>query len=171
MVEIAENQLGKFYISDQDFTNEKNLVFRASMEKETVGFSIVRILSKEEFSAAFQKIDNSDRKFIGHATIIGIIKSIAVAKSYQQRGIGDAIMKQSIDELKSAGVNIVVMIGWKSKLGTNIESLALLNGFRKACEIQNYWSEDSDLKNYDCPVCGAPPCTCSAAIYSLHIEP
>lgn len=170
MVEIAENQLGKSYISDEDFTNNKNMVLRASIGNETVGFSIVTLLAKDEFATELKQIADSEHRSIGHAEVVGLIKSVAVAESYKQRGIGDTIIKASMDELILSGANILVMVGWKSKLGTNIESLALLNGFRPVCELSKYWSEDSVIKKYSCPVCGKPPCACSAVIFTKHVE-
>lgn len=77
------------------------------------------------------------------------------------------LVKDSIDEFKRREIKTVCSIAWKSKYRTNIGGILKRLGFEQILEIQNYWKEDSIEKGYSCPVCGGPPCKCSAVIYNL----
>jgi hypothetical protein len=45
----------------------------------------------------------------------------------------------------------------------------IFDEFEFRIELPNYWKEDSIKENFTCPVCGNPPCLCSAVIYGMNI--
>lgn len=167
---IAENQLGKDYISEASLDFDKNIILKAQIENETVGFSISKLIDKEEFKNEFNKVAGMKNRVINSIDKIGVIRTIAVSLDFQRRGIGNKLLKESLLLLSQRGAEIIIIVGWKSCKGTKIHSLAQLNNFRIIGEIKNYWYEDSQSKMYGCPVCGEPPCECSAVIYSREPE-
>jgi ribosomal protein S18 acetylase RimI-like enzyme len=104
-----------------------------------------------------------------HSKKIGVIKTVAVYKKYQGFGIGNKLSQISYDELIDKGVDSLYSIAWRNGEVTNIGGILTNLGFKEHAVIENYWTEDSQEKGYDCPACGEPPCKCTGIIYTKAI--
>ncbi|PWE20126.1 hypothetical protein DGF29_07195 [Aliarcobacter skirrowii] len=57
----------------------------------------------------------------------------------------------------------------ENKNQINIKRLAIKEGFKEECIIEEFWKEDSIKFNFDCTACGKHLCLCSAIIYTKKI--
>lgn len=97
---------------------------------------------------------------------IGILQSIAILPSMQNRGMGKLLLKHTLDYLKSNNYQSVIYPAWKESNRHFIKHLKKM-GFEKIREVKNYWEKDSLEKHYACQRCGNPPCLCTLSIYLL----
>lgn len=169
IVEIAGDQLGKDYLSIENLDFDKNVILKALVNSETVGFSINSTLNVQEFRNEFPNLINILQATLDQSKTVGIIRTIAVDKEYQKRGLGNALLTNSVSELMKNS-DFIMMVAWKSDIKVNIQALAETHGFRKVKEIPNYWNVESKKKKYSCPICGEPPCQCSAVVFTKVIE-
>ena len=103
--------------------------------------------------------------FFENSQTIGCIKTIAINKTFQKKGIGSLICEAMIRVFCEKKVDAVIVSAWKIGNIVNSDKMLNLSGIKKICEIPEYWKNDSIIKSYDCCICGNPPCLCSAVIY------
>jgi len=166
ILHIADKQLGQDYINSDDFIQDDFIKLQASIYNKIVGFITAKELNIEEL---YKKIPNLKEKNLKQLSItnkINYIGSVATDSIYEGRGVATALYNQVFKELNKDN-NIILMTGWKSKKGINIDGIAKRLGFVKILEVKEYWKEDSIKNKYDCPIC-KNPCLCSAIIYLKH---
>jgi len=168
IVEIFSESLGFNYITRKEITNILNnktdkILLAAFMNHNMVGVRIIKILNQKEINDFNQVI--KPQKLPHHK--IGMLVSSAVRKCFRQQGIGTSMIYEGIKELKKMGCSVYVATAWDS--GQQKSSTALLEkfNFKKIKVLKNYWKEKSIVQNFECPVCGKPPCTCTAVFYML----
>ncbi len=99
---------------------------------------------------------------------IGILQSVAITERAENKGIGALLIKKAVSIFKQRGV--VKMGGHVWSLSDNrMAQILLALGFRKMAFLPNYWSENSIERNFQCPECGNPPCTCTAIVYTYNL--
>lgn len=98
---------------------------------------------------------------------IGILQSIAVLPSLQNKGMGKLLLNHILEYFKLKNYQSVIYPAWKENNPHFIKHLKKI-GFKKIKEIKNYWKKDSLEKNYTCKRCGNPPCLCTLSIYLLQ---
>jgi GNAT superfamily N-acetyltransferase len=165
---LGENALGANYIQESTLTDEQNMVVCAEVQGTTVGFCTGKILASQSLSASFGRGSVCPIPALEDFAEIGWVGSIAVCRKYQRRGIGHALMEVCLQRLHDRGAELVMMTAWKTKDGIPIGSIAEAKGFRKQCEIKEFWTEDNLNKQYSCTMCHPPPCHCPAIIYTLR---
>lgn len=166
ILHISDLQLGQDYINPEEFLDEDLIKFQASVDNKIVGFITAKHLSIEDLYEKMPKLKNRKFKQFDVTQKIGYIGSVATSPNYENMGVASELFKFALKELLKTN-NMVLMTGWKSKLGTNIESIAIKYGFEEIIELKEYWKEDSIKYNYTCPVC-SNPCECSAVMYVKH---
>ncbi|MCC9144457.1 MULTISPECIES: GNAT family N-acetyltransferase [unclassified Arthrobacter] len=98
---------------------------------------------------------------------IGFIKSVAVDRSMQGRGIASGLVDAATSKLWSLGATLIVSIGWTDEEGCHIQGVFDAAHFSTKGDIPDFWLQDSLDKGYSCPTCGTP-CRCVARIFSKH---
>lgn len=166
---IAEKQLGDSYIQASDFLDSKNISLCAICRGTVAGFLIAKALSVEDFRTLYPNIEETLRRQISYAKTVGFIASMATAPEFEKRGVAHALLEAGLTCLEKASQPLICTIGWKGK-GTvaHIDGLVRKAGFQAVHEFSDYWKEDSLNKGYRCPVCGDPPCRCSAVLFVRH---
>jgi len=107
---------------------------------------------------------------------LGILKSIAVTTGAEGRGIGTSLAQGIVQRLWDEGATYIVAIGWTDAAGCHIKGVLEGLGFKQVGLLENFWTNDSKSKDYDCPSCGQP-CTCAAMLFGarrsdlLHPQP
>lgn len=101
--------------------------------------------------------------------LFSYIKTIAVAQEYQGYSVGTRLINDSIKEFKERKITTICTVAWKNKERTNLQGIMEHMGFKRLLKIDNYWKQISEEEGFHCPVCGAPPCQCSAEIFGLNL--
>lgn len=172
VLEISDNELGKDYLSYSDIEkvlNDKNYICKIAIDKDTnkvIAFGLCLIVSPDEVKKIIDWPDNKISRALKHSNEIGVLKTISVLKDFQGKGIGKLVTERCYNELIDREVNSICSIAWKNGNITNIGGILLDLGFNEYASINDYWKDDSINKNYNCPVCGKPPCRCIGVIYT-----
>lgn len=163
---IAEVQLGKDYIPEKDFLNDDFHCVYGRMERDIVGFAIGKSLDRQDFINKFPKVAERLPNILPWADTVGMVSSVAIRQDCQGRGAGYALVQNVLQYLDAQ--SMTVMLGWSAPDGVHIAGIAHALGFTEKAIIAEYWHDDSLSKGYRCPVCGSPPCHCSAVLYVRH---
>ena len=168
VIDIADKQLGKAYIQEQDLLINDVFAYVAVTAKHITGFCTGRITTKAELYSVIPKLNKIDKNLISNGNRVGIIASMAVDPDYVGSGIGTSLMKHCINLLEDNGCQVILMTAWRSQDGVHINHIAEKFGFEKIIELSEFWKEDSLRHGYQCPCCGEPPCICTAVVYQRH---
>lgn len=177
ILDISDEELGKDYINydmlKKITTDADDYICKLAYnpnEAKIVGFCLCMIIVPQDINNIIRIPEDKTPRALIYSERIGVIKTVAVDKKYQGYGIGREIVKDCFNELLQKQVQSMFSIAWKNNEKTNIHGILTGLGFKELIEIPKYWSEDSMKKEYICPVCGQPPCQCSAVIYTQSIS-
>jgi GNAT superfamily N-acetyltransferase len=106
-------------------------------------------------------------------TLIGLLRSLAVAPNYRRRGVATDLTEACITWCAEHGASTMMTFAWlphtdPQQAMPQLTGVLKHAGFTLVETIDNYWTQDSQSKRYQCPVCG-PTCTCAAAVYARAI--
>lgn len=166
ILRIADDQLGSGYVDQKSVasvegTDGFSLV--AEVAGEVVGFAFCLRLDRDEAVAMTRQ---APPRYLQYADVAGVIKTVAVAKPLQGRGVGTALAKAAIERFRAERIRVLFSVAWKTDSGINIAGVLEGRGFSRVAEIARYWRDESIDSSFECPECGEPPCECSAVIYS-----
>lgn len=171
VIAISDFQLGKDYLSADSLKKclqkEGKYFARVALnnKREIIGFCLSSILSTDEIKKLLKIKPDQFPNALNYTSNIGFINVLIVKEDYQRKGIGTALVKDSINLLETNGATVICSVGWRSKKGVNIGGILKNHKFKEVLEVPDYWKEDSLAKKYKCVDCGAPPCHCSAVIF------
>ncbi len=100
---------------------------------------------------------------------VGLLRSIAVRSAYRGRGVATELTEAGIQWCDAQGATAMLAAAWCPPTGSRLRGVMELTGFEPIEEIDSYWTEDSQAKDYICPVCG-DVCQCSSVIYSRPLD-
>ncbi len=164
--EISDDQLGKGYLNDillQKKNENENVIFNVVLhQSKVVGFYILYIPTKKHDLFIELKIKN---KYATESSLI--IKTIAIANEYQNKGITTAIFNEINNIAVDRNLHKIFCFAWQHQTTEEIPMSKILikNGYSQIQIIDDFWKEDSVLRNFECPICGNPPCLCSLVIF------
>jgi GNAT superfamily N-acetyltransferase len=96
---------------------------------------------------------------------VGLLRSIAVASSYRGRGVATQLTEAGLKWCATEGATAMLAFAWDPPSGSQFVGVLKHSGFGPVMSIDNYWTNDSEAKRYECPACGAV-CHCAAVVYS-----
>ncbi len=167
IIELAKASFGRGYLTThqlQAFDSERKALVVLEKTKEMVtGFSIVQLIEKSSFSEALFLPDDWEHRPLCNDALFGYRKMTAVKSTEQEKGIGQRLVSLG-DGFLAKNASQIFSTVWQSGQEMAMLSLLQKSGYLIVDTIDNYWSADSSQKQYNCPKCGAPPCTCSAII-------
>ena len=170
LLEIADSELGKGYLSREQILSSSTFTDIAVLGGEIIGFSCGIVKNGKEFFLENGQFPSGIKKRMLIQERIGITKSLAIRKDRQNLGVGTSLFAVRIENFRKLGAGAVLMPGWQYPGGTTaIDGIARSFGFRKLGTVKDYYYRDSIKRQYSCPVCGPPPCRCSAVIYFLEL--
>ncbi|MDR2454171.1 MAG: GNAT family N-acetyltransferase [Bifidobacteriaceae bacterium] len=167
LLKIADEELGRGYFDDAIVTNPEASADRfirvAESNGRVVGFAYCQV---QDWAGAEGAIRVSAPRHLRHAEAVGCLKTVAVQRDQQGRGIGTALSRACLDEFQNRGVQALYSVAWQNRDRINMAGILERAGFTRFAQVAEYWSEESVRENYTCPACGAPPCECPAVLYS-----
>lgn len=152
---IADEQVGKGFLQLEDLASNKRVIQAAFIKGELVGFSFIDSVQQQELFELDSKIKMACRSLT------------CVKRGWEGVGIGRALVAEGIYYC-SKKFDFLYCEAWESEKGVHIKKLLLENRYEFHKKIEGYWAEESLDKNYICPNCGNPPCTCTAHIYKIE---
>ena len=169
VLDLSSRLLGKGYLPAIPQSDKNKIVFLVAISsKRFIGFAYARIIDKDELNAILKnpQIDiPPDIKFADENGTLGFLKTVCVEPDFQGHGVATILIKECLNNLVTLGAETFICIAWKSSAGVHIGEVLSRLGFREWITIDKFWADESISQKYSCPVCGNPPCNCSAVIY------
>jgi GNAT superfamily N-acetyltransferase len=140
------------------------LLLIAFLEGKLAGVATARVLHENDFGyyVPFGK-KAVEQIFEQHR--VGSLETASVTESLQGRGIGRELSRQRIRWLSGAGCTAVIGVSWESGLANTSDRAFSKLGFERLSQVKGFYVDDSIRRGFVCPVCGSPPCRCSASLY------
>lgn len=174
VMRISDEQLGDDYFEDrlrpEDLEDPRQIYRVAEMRSDHIcGFCFSRLIGGEQKNGYIEDMHlPSEMK---EETDVAILQTAAVEGKYQNRGVGVELAADTMEQIQNWDTNLVLSEGWrdKRKEQANISPIMHFLDFDVVAEIENRWEEDSYNKEFSCPSCGEPPCTCDAVMFAKEI--
>lgn len=172
LIKMSNQVLGKDYLRHEDLEkaidSEEYMckIVRNIENRAVIGFCLYQIVTPEALPVLLKLPESKIPSALRHSERIGVIKTAAIAVDYQSCGIGKKLIDECHQRLLKSNVQSVCSVAWKYGGRANIGGILGSLGFIEYIEIENYWRDDSLKNGYTCPICGKPPCMCSAVIYT-----
>lgn len=167
VIEISNACFGHNYIQLNYLSKRNDSRFNdfVVMKGElVVGFCLTDVVASE----------NNTSEYLYHLNIkeypIGVIKSIAIEPSYQNKRLGSMLLNHVIDFLFANKINSVVYPAWVENNRDYFLSKLKGLGFQSIKYFTNFWENESEQIGYSCIRCGLPPCKCSMNLYVLSLK-
>jgi ribosomal protein S18 acetylase RimI-like enzyme len=165
IIKVSQTQLGELFLHESDIVAPDNIGFCALHKNRVVGFCIGRIMASKDFTMQHPSIAQLVSPEIFESTDrVGFFASLAVDPSVEGQGIGTKLMRSVVERLDSSDISVSFLSGWKSHKGLHIGGVARAIGFDVVREVEDFYKDSSLEHGYHCPVCGGPPCRCSAVV-------
>lgn len=157
---ITRESLKKILIE----TNQKYL--QAAFDgDQVVGVRTVCVLDEEDKLDFETKVRVAGGRISLKNLRVGMLASNAVKSSHRRKGVGSQLVRSGMELLNAQKCTACVAISWESKSKDSSASVLESFGFELLAKAENHWKSESLEKDYACPKCGEPPCSCSAFFY------
>jgi len=171
VLDISDSVFGKGYMTDKeviDYKNDSNAtIITIERNNHLVGFSVIQILSKAQLNyVVFDDVPEEIKSF----SKIGYRKMTAVNPNLKSKGIGQKLFKMGQEWFTSKSVDVVLTVAWVNEETKIYRRFLEKHGFKPIKNYNEYWKEDSLARQYDCAVCGTPPCKCDGVLYAKKLK-
>jgi GNAT superfamily N-acetyltransferase len=146
------------------------VLFIALLEGKLAGVATARVLPEEgfEYYVPFGR-EAVERLFQQHK--VGSMEIVSVAESLQGKGIGQELTRHLIRWFSAAGCTAVIGVSWESGLPNTSDRVFRKLGCERLSQVKGFFIDISVRRGFICPVCGSPPCRCSASLFVKYIDP
>ena len=173
IIALSNQLFGQEYITEKELkryiNNENCIGIVVRFNNNIAGFELLDICSANELKEiALNNFDWFSEKYTNHLPV-GVIKTIGVNEKFKKKGLGLALTNKGIEILKDKTISII-SICWEQKNDSPFMRLLEKVGLKPIHKINDFWNTDSLNKEYNCSICGSPPCKCNAVIYQLPID-
>lgn len=164
-VSFGKNYLTKEHINSY-INNPNNQGYCLTQDDILIGFISLKLISKDNLYDYFLTEKDKLFGFFNTLKTFAVIEQVVIAPSYRKKGYSTFLLNNALVQL-SKQADCFICICWIKNEPNLMQKLLLKNDFKLIKEIPNYWKNDSLKKNYQCVICGEPPCKCKAEIYKL----
>lgn len=169
IVALANHELGTHYLCEETLKNylqlDNTYCIQAVLNKETVGFSVVRVLPKKEFIMQYAvNHKNLFEDLLKNSNTILYRAHTVVSKEFQKKGIANLLVKFTQEQYEPL-VDTALSVAWVKNRQCSMEHVLVKYGFHLHTELKKYWKEDSLQKKYYCAACKKISCECNAKVF------
>ena len=129
--------------------------------KDIKGFVLLLTGSFDRILEEIGIIHRGALKELANRGDICLRKSTCVKGDSRGKGLGSLMAGYAVESYPR---HLHMSLSWKKNDKVPMQHIGENLGFKVIQELKEYWREESLNKNYDCPHCGDPPCTCPALI-------
>ena len=167
---LVDEAFGLNYLSLQAITNHitsKNCYSFCLFDNNIfVGFIFLKLHSTTSINNCLLKEREWFLSYFKDYKIIAIVERIAIVNEYRGKKLSNQLLNKALGFIQDKCA-VVISVCWLKQELTPMAQLLKRNNFSPIKTVSNYWKEDSLEKEYNCAICGTPPCKCSAEIYEL----
>lgn len=172
VLKISQEQFGNGFLDESllrtYLDNKDKFCHVVKDSKQVLGFSLMEIGARNEIA---NKMKGQKQWFLDYFSAYNRIayRSLtAVSTSFEGRGVASFLVKEGLVFL-SDKAELVVCDAWKSD-STHIGNILERNAYKAVKEVPFYWASESIHNQYQCSLCAAPPCKCTAVIYAKYFN-
>jgi GNAT superfamily N-acetyltransferase len=147
----------------QCISNPDRVLILAVLGDELIGVATARRLSSE--GSSYYAPFGTEALALFQRNCVGSLECASVQESWQGRGVGRQLAQRRMTWLAEQGCNAIVGIAWESGLQHTSDRVFLRLGFERLAQAKDFYFGISVQRGFICPVCGPPPCRCSASLY------
>ena len=169
--DILDSQFGCDYLTICDIEKYLggNSIGMVAVDGDTVlGLTLIKLGTTREITKHFLSGKDWFKTRFADLEPIALRKHLAVKPGLEDRGIGRELVVKGMKILEKHARSIVSVV-WEESAGKSVGKILRSCGSVPIHTLENYWSKDSLKKQYLCPNCKEPPCSCSATIYAKII--
>ena len=168
VLDISNKTLGQDYLTTDILTayllSNNYYPFVIELNDKVVGFTSLVILSPSELKQAILTENEWFYELTKAYEKIVLRKQTIVAPKFINKGYGNMLVQLSTKEVEKVS-DFQLSTVWKKEGDKAMSNLLTKNGFSLIKTIKNYWEKDSIEHNYNCLICGNPPCKCATEVY------
>lgn len=167
---LTDDAFGKDYLTIDhlsEYINDKNnFGYYLVDDTNFVGFISLKIIS----IGTLQNYFLADQKWLSThfktQNSIAIIEQVVISPQYRNKGFSNLLLHYVLSKIEEK-CNSIVCVCWLKEELNLMKKLLIKNEFNLIKTIPHYWKTDSLRKQYNCVICGEPPCLCNAEIYEF----
>lgn len=164
---LLNNALGNGFVdaaalSEIAMDGKSTLVRAMDRQGQILGAATARILDHGTAHGMQARLRTAGIKVDLKGSLIGELKTSAVAPAARGRGTGTELVRVRMDFPRAGGCRYVICASWDS--GHRLQTSAGLlrhAGFENLGQVPSYWAEERKRAGYLCAACGAD-CVCAA---------
>lgn len=175
---LLGDALGEFYVDVETVreaiseTGDATCLVSVNTDGQIVGAATFYLLNRVPFTR-FLPVGQEDlpeqlRVFRFNESV-GLLRSIAVRSAYRGRGIATELVRTGVAWCAEQDVTALLAVAWSPPDGCQLAGVMAVTRFEHVTTVANYWTADSRINDYVCPVCG-DVCTCSAVIFGRSLD-
>jgi GNAT superfamily N-acetyltransferase len=145
------------------------LLLLALLDDALVGLAGARVLSKDDFDY-YLPFGREAVLELFQLHRVGVMSTASVVEPMQGQGIGQALTRRRIQWMNESGCSVQIAVSWASGLPHTSDRVFAKLGFKHLSRVDGFYEKDSAQRGWICPVCGSPPCRCSASLYLRHAD-
>ncbi len=173
ILKISALQLGEGYLTKNELAEkavqQNTFIPVVLIEERLIGYSIIFLDEKRKLvDYGLEKCHDHLTEFSDDSRI-QIRKTTAIHPGFTGMGIGSRLVNFGLFSLENS-CDMILSVNWKQNNSIPMASTSQKNEMKELCEVENYWKAESIEKQFICPECGPPPCTCSAVIYFKKVK-
>lgn len=159
---LADCAFGEGYLRPADFMDESSRVWGAFNGDQLNGFLLCYVQDIQCFDIDWltEIFGSGNRRLVS-------IKSMCVSPHARRQGIAFGLLEQMFRYFEPLEVEGFYTVLWKKDGQVPIAALFESFGFFRQRDLPRFWYRNSLLKQYNCKVCGLPPCCCDAVLYCI----
>lgn len=172
VLQIANEQFGEGFMAaselEQYIDSDTHFCHVVLYGATVVGFSLMQVGTLPEIARKMKGEADWFLQYFSTYSRLAYRSLTAVAAAFKGRGIANLLVKEGLAFL-SHRAQVVVCDAWKSSF-THIGKILERNGYQVIKEVPDYWHRESLQQQYQCAVCGTPPCRCTAVFYAKFFD-
>jgi GNAT superfamily N-acetyltransferase len=145
-------------------SDSDKLLLLALIDGSLVGVAGARVLPQDGFDYYLPFGREVILDLLQHHRV-GLMSTASVVEPLQGQGIGQELTRRRIQWMSDAGCTAQIAVSWESGLAHTSDRVFAKLGFKRLSQVKGFYGEDSVQRGWICPVCGPPPCRCSASFY------
>jgi GNAT superfamily N-acetyltransferase len=147
----------------------EKLLLLALLDGSLVGVAGARVLPQDGFDYYLSFGREVVVDLFQHHRV-GLMSTASVVEPLQGQGIGQELTRRRIQWMNDAGCTAQIAVSWESGLAHTSDRVFMKLGFKCLSQVKGFYGEDSTQRGWICPVCGSPPCRCSASFYIRYAK-
>lgn len=171
IVGIVTSEFGAGYMTNiADLIKDKGTTVLVAKHKgEIFGFVTAYRINKAELSGLTGATESDPMlRFFDDNGLIGVIKSIAVRRTFHKKGIGFTLFRSAENALVNAGAKCVAVPAWEHDGQQNIQGILKLNDYESVIRRDLFWKEQCDRREFTCAA-RKDACVCNCVFYKKVI--